>query len=202
MSSTKIRYNVVRVADRTDDQKSSASILGAIASSVTQEDLQEFVLSQIKRIIHGSNPGNWNDSFDESNIFSLESLVQASGFNLPAICRTTDNIGDIVHIYSDSVNGITQVEKVSILDYAKMPGVGVIVSKDTHSNCRILRYGILSMGSLIPGKTYFVGLDGRPTGVRPVPPEGGKVFIQVLGVAMDSTRLMVNPSFSLTRVTT
>jgi hypothetical protein len=66
----------------------------------------------------------------------------------------------------------------------------------------ILRYGILNVAGLLPGKTYFVGADSRLTNIPPVAPSGGKAFVQVVGVAMDSSRLLLNPSFNLTRVIT
>lgn len=200
MGETKIRYGVVRVADRVDDQKNALEVLNALASSVTQEDLQEFVLSQVKRIIHGDSPGTWRDDFEGQGTLSLQELTHRSGFELSANCLASDVVGDIVHVTGDSVAGRIQVSKVDILESSKMPGVGVIISKSSPVDCIILRYGVLGMVGLLPGKMYFAGIDGKPTLVRPVPPSGGKAFVQVVGVAMDSSRLLLNPSFNLTRV--
>lgn len=201
MGETKVRYSAVRVADKTDDQKTAVSILNALASSVTQEDLQEFILSQLKRIIFGDKPGHWNEDFATQEILTLDELTHRSGFEVPANCLATDSVGDVVYIRSDSVGGVIQVTRVNILDYARMPGIGIITSKVGDTDCKILRYGILSVTGLLPGKTYFVGSDGRLTHLRPMAPMGEKAFIQVLGVAMDSGRLLLNPSFNLTRVT-
>lgn len=204
MGETKVRYRAVRVADRTDDQKTAVSILNALVSSITQEDLQEFILSQVKRIIYGNATGTWRDDFEAAGILSLGELTQLSnsgGFELPAMCEAADQVGDIVCIAGDSVGGVIQVSKVDITDYSKMPGMGVILSKSTLTRCMILRYGILNVSGFIPGRTYFVGLDGTPTATRPVAGVGQKIFVQVLGVAMDSARLLFNPSFNLTRVT-
>lgn len=66
-----VRYKEVRGADARDDQKSAAQILNADALSVTQEDLQEFVLSQIKRIIYGNDAGIWKGDFVGAGISSL-----------------------------------------------------------------------------------------------------------------------------------
>lgn len=203
MGETKIRYRVVRVADKTDDQKTASDILNALVSSISQEDLQEFILSQVKRVIHGNNPGTWRDDFEGAGILSLEDLTHLAlteGFELPANCQGTDQVGDMVYVSGDSIGGIIQVSKVDITDYSKMPGVGVIVSKSSSTQCVILRYGILSVLGLIPGKTYFVDFNGAPTATRPVATGGQKVFVQVLGVAMDSSRMLFNPSFNLTRV--
>lgn len=204
MGETKVRYRVVRVADNTDDQKTASAILNALVSSISQEDLQEFLLSQIKRVIHGNHAGTWRDDFEGDGILSLEDLTRLSrieGFEIPATCQATDQVGDLVYISGDSTAGVIQVTKVDITDYSKMPGVGAIISKSSSTQCMILRYGILSVSGLIPGRTYFVGFDGTPTATRPVVVVvGQKAFVQVIGVAMDSSRLMLNPSFNLTRV--
>ena len=68
------RYGSIRVADNIDDQKSASAIANALTTSVTQEDLHEFVLSQIKRIIHGDNAGSWKDDFVGSSIRALEDI--------------------------------------------------------------------------------------------------------------------------------
>jgi hypothetical protein len=76
----RVRYDRVRVADSKDDQKSPAQIVtGALTGSVTQEDYQEFVLSQIKRIIWGTAPGNWYLDFASLGILSLKELSKVVG---------------------------------------------------------------------------------------------------------------------------
>ena len=80
MPQTYLRYGVVRIADKTDDQKPAAAIVNALVTSVTQEDLQEFVLSQIKRIIWGNNPGHWYTDFESIAVKSLSELSATAGF--------------------------------------------------------------------------------------------------------------------------
>ena len=80
MSKSLLRYSVVRKGDTIDDQKTAAEILAAETSSVTQEDLQSFSLSQIKRIIFGNDPGNWNDDF-AVDIDSLKELTSKIDFH-------------------------------------------------------------------------------------------------------------------------
>lgn len=73
-----IRYREVRRADALNDQKTAGQILTALGVSVTQEDLQQFVLSQLKRVIFGNNPGNWYSDFESAGIPSLAQLVAFS----------------------------------------------------------------------------------------------------------------------------
>lgn len=75
------RYRQTRRADDTTDQETSASILGAITSSVTQEDYQRFFLSRLRQVIYGNSPGphHWYEDFLGEGILSLKDLSAASG---------------------------------------------------------------------------------------------------------------------------
>jgi len=69
-----IRYNAVRRADNLDDQLAAATITARESSAVTQEDLQEALLSQIKRILVGDEPGSWDQDFVAGGIRALKQL--------------------------------------------------------------------------------------------------------------------------------
>jgi hypothetical protein len=198
MGETLLRLRRIRIADKLDDQHTAAEILNALVSSITEEDLQEFLLSQVKRIIHGDNPGTWRDDFEADGTLSLQELSRE--FQLAANCMATDAVGDLVYVRTDAAGGVPQVTKIEVTDSSKMPAIAVIIAKSSPTDCRILRYGLHSMPGLIPGKTYFAGLDGTITPTRPASIPGSKVFVQVVGVALDSGRLILNPSFNLTRL--
>ncbi len=71
-----IRYNAVRRADSLDDQLTAATIAARESGAVTQEDLQEALLSQIKRILVGDDAGSWDEDFVASGIRALKQLDQ------------------------------------------------------------------------------------------------------------------------------
>ena len=199
---TLIRYSSVRLADNLSDQYDPQAISNAYLSSSTQEDLQEFYLSQLKRVIHGPFSGQWKDDFETQGILSLQELSNQQPIEqLTAECLPTDNVWDVVSVRGDSVAGVYQVGKANPLDYTKLPGVCVILSKTDSTHCVLSRAGIVYVPTgLVPGKVAFLGANGEPTTTRPVPHVGQFLFIQTLGVAMDSSRLLFNPSFNLTRV--
>lgn len=116
-----------------------------------------------------------------------------------ANCLSSDLVGDLVYITGPSIEGLLQVSRVDISDSTKVPSVGIIVSKASPTICRVLRSGVFSTGSLVSGKLYFAGVDGRPTEIRPVATPS-KVFVQVVGVALDASSLLVSPSFNMVRV--
>lgn len=69
------RYNSIRRADDVDDQEGSASILGAVVASVTQEEYQVYFLSRLRQIIFGKDAtDHWYDDFDAQGILSLKEL--------------------------------------------------------------------------------------------------------------------------------
>ncbi len=82
-----VRYREVRVADTQDDQRNAAQVAAAPALSLTQEDFQNFILSQLKRIIHGDHAGNWFDDFRAQGIPSLQdgTRVLVQGFDYTSV---------------------------------------------------------------------------------------------------------------------
>jgi len=80
MPNTLKRYNSIRRADATTDQKISAEILNALANSETQEELQVFFLSRLRQVIFGeTSPEHWYDDFLGLGIKSLKELSGGLG---------------------------------------------------------------------------------------------------------------------------
>lgn len=71
-----IRYPKIRKADSLDDQLTASDIELIPSSAVTQQDVQEGILSQIKRIIWGDSAGNWGDDFIAGGFSSLSGTDQ------------------------------------------------------------------------------------------------------------------------------
>jgi len=192
-----VRFKEVRVADLKNDQKNAAQILNADAASITQEQFQEFIISQIKRIIHGNNVGIWKDDFIAQGILSLQDILLTS---LPqfflADCLATDAIGDPVIVTGPSVLTFPQVTRVDIKTTGlTKPSVGVISAKSTPTRCKVLTLGEFAFvpNTLIPGKPYWAAYGGGLTAVVPTPDPAGKIACQVIGTAIDTGRLIVNP---------
>lgn len=58
---TRPKLSAVKKAETFDDQKTAVEIAEAEATATTQESFQHFILSQLKRLIHGNDPGRWFD---------------------------------------------------------------------------------------------------------------------------------------------
>jgi hypothetical protein len=188
-----VRYKEVRVADRRNDQKTAAQILNADAASITQEQLQEFVLSQIKRIIHGDHAGTWKDDFEASGILSLQDLSLGLA-TFEANCLVTDVVNAAARITGPAIAGLKQVTTCDISAAGGYPAVGLILSKSSPTRCTVQTSGAFAVGPLVPGATYFVGFTGQPA-LAPLPPSGsGFAAIQSLGVALDVGVLQLSVS--------
>jgi hypothetical protein len=185
-----VRYREVRRADVLDDQKSAVSILDA-DSSLTQEQLQELLLSQVKRIIWGNDPGHWNDDFLASSVPALASLSQT----FEASCDATDAVDMYVHVTGPLLGGLRQVTRADISDLSKLPAVGTIIEKTSLVTCIVRTFGAVTTPvAVTPGKRYFLGIDGLITLDPPGPGLGEKFAAQIVGIALDSTTILVNPN--------
>ena len=72
---SRIRDRRIRLADNLTDVKTPSQILGAIPSSMTEEDYQVFFLSRMREIIFGNDPTHhWYDDFESLGILPLVAL--------------------------------------------------------------------------------------------------------------------------------
>lgn len=122
-------------------------------------------------------------------------------FVFVANCLASDVVGDCVYISADAIATVIQVTKVDATDVLKMPVRGIIVSKFSSTVCSVVYYGAVSLTGIVPplstGKRYFAGASSKPTAVPPTRP----TFIQVVGIALDSSRLLFDPSPNLIKLT-
>ena len=114
-----------------------------------------------------------------------------------AVCPSTAVAGDLVHPVTGSS---FTVEKPDITLSSKLPAVGIITGKLNATACIVQTSGPLvgAYSGLLPGKRYFVGLDGRPTATVPVPSTGASLFLQSIGVALDAATLVLSPGAGMT----
>jgi len=189
-----VRYREVRRADQLDDQKTALQILAADASSVTQEELQQFLLSQVKRIIWGDHAGTWKDDFVAAGVSPLFELTLGRSFY--ADCLVTDVVGASVIITGPPVLSIFQVTTVDIKTTGLTKvAIGILTEKLTPTRCVVTLYGEVdvSPATLVPGKVCWVGVTGQPTTSLPVPDPGGKIACHAIGTALAVGRMLVNP---------
>jgi hypothetical protein len=91
------------------------------------------------------------------------------------------------------------VDVVDPMDPTKMPSVGIVLSKASPTSCTVAWFGIVTLvgGGLLPSARYFIGADGFLT---PIVPLVRPVLLQVVGQAIDDTRLILNPSKDMIRI--
>jgi hypothetical protein len=106
-------------------------------------------------------------------------------------CLASDAVGNIVYI-RDVFNGTRyRVESADPSDGDKMPGVAVILSKQSPTACIIQFQGFLDLYTgLTPGEAYFVGTDSRPAMAGDANFPGAGTQKQQIGVATDDDELL------------
>jgi len=113
-----------------------------------------------------------------------------------AVCMLTDQIGDCVYVRGP-MNGSYKVARADPLAITKMPAVGVIIAKWGYTDCLVRMSGEAKViySGLQPGRSYVVGVSGRPVLLSSITlAPGQELFIQVLGTALDSGVLHVQPA--------
>lgn len=110
------RISSLHKPDTFDDTLNAASIAGLESSAVDFADFQEGYLSQIKRIIHGGDSGNWHD--DVTGYGTLKSLSALTALNAKLTLRWRLNTTDI--------GAITTNAQHTLLDSAGEPPDKVI----------------------------------------------------------------------------
>lgn len=118
----------------------------------------------------------------------------ALGRYFRANCLSSDAVGVFVYISGPAVGSIPQVTQVDITVSGKFPAAGIIVEKSDPTTCLVQVRGEVevSPAALVPGKPYFVGLDGVITNLPPAPLPGVTAAIQSIGIAIDTGRLHLN----------
>lgn len=186
-----IRLREVRKSDSFDDQKTQSEIQAVESAAVTDQDILEAIISQIRGIL---GTADWKDP----PATTLANLVGAS-FRLQATCLATDAIGNFVFISGPPVGSRVTVETVDISDAAKMPALGVITGKTTATDCDVQFLGETPTGvfsGLTVGRIQFVSPLGLPTATTP---SGPGQFVQKMGIALGATRLLLVPDFNMVR---
>ena len=127
---------------------------------------------------------------------NLDAIEEGQHF-FEATCTGAEELYDLVYV---SAAGLV-VRTVDIDDINKMPPVGMIVELNGTS-CTVQTEGEVALAGLTPGRPYFAGVDGKVTTTRPPAPPTGKRFIQMAGVALDTSVFLLRIDGSPSRIIT
>lgn len=115
----------------------------------------------------------------------------AEGRYFEANCLASDAINQFVRVVGNTL-GVPNVTRADPTDASKMPAVGVIVQKPTTTTCLVQVSGqILSFSPITAGTWYYVGAASSPVSAPPALP----AIQQIIGVGLDTSRLLLRPGF-------
>lgn len=113
------------------------------------------------------------------------------------ICLAGDAPGDCLYVTGPEVGGALQVAKADLSTIAKMPAIGVLLSKATPTSGVAVLSGFFTPGfALTPNARMWIGPTGVLVGTRPAAP----AFLQVMGRAVDAARVLISPSTEMCKV--
>lgn len=124
-----------------------------------------------------------------------EELFNGKGRYFEANCLGTDALGDFVYITADEAANLFNVTKVDVDDSTTMPAIGVIIEKPTLSTCLVMTFGVLAATGLTPNARYWVDTDAQITATPPTRASGVNRVVQVVGIALSSTKLLLRPDY-------
>lgn len=117
----------------------------------------------------------------------------AEGRYFEANCLAGDAINQFVYVVSNTLS-VPDVTKVDPLVPATMPAVGVIVQKPTPTTCLVQVSGqITSFSPVVAGAWYYINSTAFPVAGPPAFP----ALQQVIGVGLDTARLLLRPGFDI-----
>jgi hypothetical protein len=92
------------------------------------------------------------------------------------------------------------VRKADPSSYAKLPSVGVIISKPTSMTCLVQWMGETPeiFSGLSAGALYFLGTDSKISD-NPPAPVGRDMFIQAVAVALSDKKAYIRPTNNVYR---
>lgn len=114
---------------------------------------------------------------------------------LAADCDASDAVFDVVHVAGAAVGGRPQILKCDPKTNGfTHPPIGVIFEKPTATTAIVITLGEMDVGVVLtPGRSVWVGANGKPTSSVPSPDPGAKIATMLIGTATDSGRLFVRP---------
>jgi hypothetical protein len=134
-----------------------------------------------------NNTPFWGDIIERDHLLLDAAAIRPPGFD--AICGAGDTVGSGVYVSGSLVGGVPTVSTVDITDPAKMPAIGVIVSKASSTTCFVQ---FLDLVESLPftfstGSRVFFTNSGLSNTI----PSSSGDFVQLAGIAADTDALMI-----------
>jgi hypothetical protein len=113
------------------------------------------------------------------------------------VCLAGDAPGDCVYVTGPTIGQALQVARCDLSVWAKMPAVGVLVTKTSPTAGVVVLSGIYRPAAAVtPNALLWVGAAGGLVTVRPAAP----AFLQTVGIALANNIVNIQPSTNVVRV--
>ena len=114
-------------------------------------------------------------------------------------CTSDELVGNFVYLHSIDGGGIYNVRRASCDYVDKMPSIGVIVKKNSSTECFVQTSAIVRdiFSDLSIGKTYKIDSDGGIVVPAPSPGINGYSMIQFIGLSYNNDSLSLSIDFNM-----
>lgn len=122
----------------------------------------------------------------------IRPITKAKTVQDTLICDVSASVGDLVRASDTIPDGVD----VAVDNSEKRPVIGLILNKPTTTSAEILFLGLVNgFSGLTQGATLFLSATGTVTST--VPPGAG--YVQILGSAVDPTKILLSPQLRVVR---
>jgi hypothetical protein len=130
----------------------------------------------------------------------IEPSVDSTKEIRQSICTIAESLGDCVYLLGTE-DGKDIVRKADPAMDEKVPVVGIVISKESDTSCRVQWLGESPSlySGLDIGKVYFLDEDGKIV-LIPGRPVAGYYWVQAVGKATTSSRIYISPSLNRTKI--
>lgn len=123
-----------------------------------------------------------------SNVLSIPRALRLfQRKRVSAVCQSTDQLFKCVYISGDGVGDVYQVSTCDPSDKLKMPAIGVIIEKESATECIVQLFGEIKgiYAGLPPNSPLYVSWSGDLS-VTPPSIISGEIYIQNVGRVLSS----------------
>lgn len=127
----------------------------------------------------------------QNNYATINPIAPAVWIETTKNCDAGVMVGDFVYVDPINFNGVIK----NIDNTPDYPTIGIVIAKPTTTTARVALYGeIVAFTGLNQADYVFLDIDGTATSVPPTTD-----YVQILGYATGTDRMILNPQITRTR---
>lgn len=198
------RLRQIAKPSNPDDTLSGPAIAGIESSATDLADFFDGILSQLKRVIHGPDVGNWHDNLETvfGTTASLKAILSGLGAITPDQIRSdpgryavASGVGLCELVYS---SGDGQAARADNSNITTANVLGMVVEKPSTVTATVAYVGkVDGFVGLTPGIVMFLGTNGAIIPASAGLPTAPDSVIHRVGICVSPTEFILAPGLAV-----